>query len=724
MDLKAFLSVRRTPFMLAAAAFALTVGLMGLAPNERPAEKPSDVTPQVAQSPAQLVAQYFPPGSTDRPGMPYTHINQLDSEFPVSFAEPLRIRSYKARVAAKPLKANPASTVQVEEDESRIYRDAFPGCDVVYHKSRKRIEEFVIVKEEGATKRSWTWELDLGTDAQRLGALVNENGSVKLVDRKGIGRMYIDPPMGKDAKGFELTYGDRLSYAMLAKPEGKFELTLNADLTGCSYPVVIDPTWRAAPRIIDGTNVPEANFPTVGQVGDTSSLFCTGTLIAPDCVLTAGHCHVDDGGSLLTAHTDGRFLLGGVTYETTQIIVHPTYVGFQAEQEDQFDMIIMKLSTSVTGVTPTPLYRQAPTVGQTLTLAGFGEQGTGLGGRDGTFPTNGTINFGTTPIDAVTDTFIKWNFEANFPAESNTAPGDSGGPSFITVDTTLYIAGVTSGGREDNAGFGDVSFNPRVDKVVDWIDMNCGTSGSGNSAPLFTSAASASNQGPKVNESVDFTATAQDPDLDTVTYSWNFGDGSTEATGANVSHAFAAAGIYTVIVTASDGNGGTATSSVDVVVANATMLLTKGLANLKFNRPGKDKTVIVAALTFDQEITLAGATIGYNIGGISGTVTLDEKERSPRGANVKVKIKIRRHKKGTAVPANTDALVTVMVKNGDFVTEGLSLGGIPELNIDTDRAGVAATLDATLEIGAQSFSAVDAQGFYKAKADRNGKFKL
>jgi hypothetical protein len=91
---------------------------------------------------------------------------------------------------------------------------------------------------------------------------------------------------------------------------------------------------------------------------------------------------------------------------------------------------------------------------------------------------------------------------------------------------------------------------------------------------------------------------------------------------------------------------------------------------------------------------------------------------------VKVRIKIRGHKKGTTVPANTDAVVMVLVKNGDFPTEGLTLGGILELNADTERTGVPATLDATLEIGTQSFSAVDAQGTYKAREDRSGKFKL
>jgi PKD repeat protein len=90
----------------------------------------------------------------------------------------------------------------------------------------------------------------------------------------------------------------------------------------------------------------------------------------------------------------------------------------------------------------------------------------------------------------------------------------------------------------------------------------------------------ASNQDPTVTASrtptgvvttgtsLNFTAAASDPDGDTLTYSWDFGDGST-STQQNPSHAFSNPGAYKVTVTVSDGKGGTASSSVTVSVVPA-----------------------------------------------------------------------------------------------------------------------------------------------------------
>jgi hypothetical protein len=108
-----------------------------------------------------------------------------------------------------------------------------------------------------------------------------------------------------------------------------------------------------------------------------------------------------------------------------------------------------------------------------LTLVGYGYGGTGNTGSDGIY---GTKRVGTTPIDSVSAKLISWDFTSN--SESNTAPGDSCGPAFVSVGGVNYVAGVTSGGNQDNAGLGDNSFDTRVDAYAAWIDSVVGSSAS------------------------------------------------------------------------------------------------------------------------------------------------------------------------------------------------------------------------------------------------------
>ncbi len=217
--------------------------------------------------------------------------------------------------------------------------------------------------------------------------------------------------------------------------------------------------------IINGN--PTSAFPSVGIVGDTSGGFCSGTLIAPQYVLTAGHCATG------VANTAGRFQLGSQTYSTSQVIVHPGYNENRIGEDEANDIAIYKLATPVTNVVPSPIYRSVPQVGQLLTLVGFGGGGTGNTGSDGSF---GTKRVGTTPIDQVSPKLIHWNFDNN--NESNTAPGDSGGPAFLLVGGVYQVAGVTSGGDSASAAIGDHSFDTRVDAFASWIDSIVGTAAS------------------------------------------------------------------------------------------------------------------------------------------------------------------------------------------------------------------------------------------------------
>jgi len=216
-------------------------------------------------------------------------------------------------------------------------------------------------------------------------------------------------------------------------------------------------------RIVNGSLTNQ--FPSVGLIGDNTGFFCSGTLISSRYVLTAAHCAEGVSG------TAGRFQLGSQIYSTSQVFVHPGYNSNLIGQDNAHDIAIYKLDRDVVGIAPSPINRLTPAVGQLLTLVGFGAGGTGNSGHDGSF---GTKRVGTTPIDHVSSKLISWNFDNN--SESNTAPGDSGGPAFLQLNGTYFVAGVTSGGDRANAGLGDRSFDTRVDAFASWIDSVIGTS--------------------------------------------------------------------------------------------------------------------------------------------------------------------------------------------------------------------------------------------------------
>ncbi len=69
-------------------------------------------------------------------------------------------------------------------------------------------------------------------------------------------------------------------------------------------------------------------------------------------------------------------------------------------------------------------------------------------------------------------------------------------------------------------------------------------------------------ENPKVNQTVKFTSTSTDPDGDELIYTWDFGDGSELSSDENPTHIYEEPGLYTVVLTVSDGKNTTNTSKV------------------------------------------------------------------------------------------------------------------------------------------------------------------
>jgi hypothetical protein len=91
--------------------------------------------------------------------------------------------------------------------------------------------------------------------------------------------------------------------------------------------------------------------------------------------------------------------------------------------------------------------------------------------------------------------------------------------------------------------------------------------------PPTTPTISTSPSSPVAGEAVTFTATATDPDTgDSLTYTWEFGDGTSSVTGNPATHTYDSVGNYTVNVTVDDGHGHTRSASLIITVGESTGL--------------------------------------------------------------------------------------------------------------------------------------------------------
>ncbi len=98
-----------------------------------------------------------------------------------------------------------------------------------------------------------------------------------------------------------------------------------------------------------------------------------------------------------------------------------------------------------------------------------------------------------------------------------------------------------------------------------------------NRSPAINSGPTSDKRKPFENETINFSVSASDPDKDnTLTYSWDFGDGTTDTTGPNVSHAYSAHNTYTVTVTVSDGKTSVSGSLTQIVYSRTAPNITQG----------------------------------------------------------------------------------------------------------------------------------------------------
>jgi trypsin len=125
-------------------------------------------------------------------------------------------------------------------------------------------------------------------------------------------------------------------------------------------------------RIIGGTSVETNEFPFFARVDNNHQIWCAGTLVAPEWVLTAGHCQapLESLSVILNATGPERLAAGHIEVSVLSRIEHPKYL----KPSYKFDAALLKLERSIYNIKPVQLMDDItlPHTGDWVTAIGLG----------------------------------------------------------------------------------------------------------------------------------------------------------------------------------------------------------------------------------------------------------------------------------------------------------------------------------------------------------------
>jgi secreted trypsin-like serine protease len=191
---------------------------------------------------------------------------------------------------------------------------------------------------------------------------------------------------------------------------------------------------------IDSSDI--AGRSTVGIYSKDVGYICTGTLVAPNVVLTAGHC-VDAKAKeiVIIFAPEMKNAKKDQVRKVVQSVVHPQY-STEVKSKDMYDVALMKFEGQAPAnykIAPMLFDHGAIQTDLRTIVAGYGLSWT-IGPKAGA----GTLR--TTDLRIKDANFSNTEVMLDQSITRGICSGDSGGPAYLMVNGVLHVWGVASRG--------------------------------------------------------------------------------------------------------------------------------------------------------------------------------------------------------------------------------------------------------------------------------------
>ena len=319
----------------------------------------------------------------------------------------------------------------------------------------------------------------------------------------------------------------------------------------------------------------------------------------------------------------------------------------------------------------------------------------------------------TTPVDGSTVLTATPQFQFVFSIDMNTNITD---PALVLLPAGLTVTALTwSDARTLNIAYSGSlpQFGAKRVALFDNVFRTPGNvpipKGSGlafnygDIPPVFTIAPTFSPALPTTSDMVTFSCLANSPVGATLTYSWDFGDG-TFGSGATVQHNYPTPNAYLATITVTDGFGGELMLPMLVKVSQGAAVLpptilpwtvTRASINLNFKKAGRDRIQVLGTVTLPAGYNPLKQTVQVTVGNVSASFTMDKNGRAKTGPNRFSLIRKLKRKVFLGGPVRINFFL-----HGDFA-KALAASGLT--NVATPKVGAMTSLPITLTLSSQLY---------------------